>query len=96
MPFEVKKKQYETHIQGNEIKPMRATLEFELPEDHENYRQSADGMNWSLAMWDLEQFIRSEIKYQEEKYSEGEQEVFQTVRDKIVEIMNEYNLKYPT
>ena len=28
--------------------------------------------------------------------SEGEQEVFQTVRDKIVEIMNEYNLKYPT
>ncbi len=53
-------------------------------------------MNWSLAMWDLEQFIRSEIKYQEEKYSEGEQEVFQTVRDKIVEIMNEYNLKYPT
>ena len=75
---------------------MRATLEFELPEDHENYRQSADGMNWPLAMWDIEQFIRSEIKYQEEKYSEGEQEVFQTVRDKIVEIMNEYNLKYPT
>ena len=53
-------------------------------------------MNWSLAMWDLEQYCRNEIKHREEYYSEGEQEVLQTVRDKIVEIMNEYNLKYPT
>ena len=96
MPFEVKTKQYETHIQGKEFKPMKAILEFELPEDYENYLQSQYGMNWSLAMWDLEQFIRSETKHREDYYSEGEQEVFQSVRDKIVEIMNEYNLKYPT
>ena len=96
MPFEVKKKQYETHIQGKEFKPMRATLEFELPEDHENYRQAADGMNWANAMWDLEQFIRTETKYKSEEYSEGELNVYRFMRDKINDLMNEYNLRYPS
>ena len=96
MPVEVRKLPFVIETPGKEMEPMRATLEFELPEDHENYRQAADGMNWANAMWGLEQFIRTETKYKSEEYSEDELNVYRVMRDKINDLMNEYNLRYPS
>ena len=53
-------------------------------------------MNWANAMWDLEQFIRTETKYKSEEYSEDELNVYRVMRDKINDLMNEYNLRYPS
>lgn len=94
MPVEVRKKPIVIETPGKETKPMRATLEFELPEDLEDYRQAADGMNWANAMWDLEQFIRTETKYKSEEYSEDELNVYIDIRDRITSLMDEYNLRY--
>jgi hypothetical protein len=51
-------------------------------------------MNWALSMWDLEQFIRNERKYND-KLTDIELDVYEKVSNRIVEIMNEYNLQYP-
>ena len=42
---------------------MKAILEFELPEDKENFDASAKGMDWAIVAWDLDQLLRKKLKY---------------------------------
>ena len=41
---------------------MKITLEFK-DEDAEEALTALDGYKWKLALWDLDQYIRAEIKY---------------------------------
>ena len=42
---------------------MKAILEFELPEDKENFDASAKGMDWAIVAWDIDQLLRKKLKY---------------------------------
>ena len=42
---------------------MKATLEFNLPEDSSEFEIAAGSMNWALVVWDLDSFLRNRIKY---------------------------------
>lgn len=57
----------------------------------EDARTALDGWKWKGAMWDLDQWLRGEIKYNE-KLSEETDVAYQAVRDKIREILNDDNL----
>ena len=70
---------------------MKAILEFELPTDKENFDASAKGMDWGLLVWDIDQFIRNKIKYEQDR--DG---VFQLVRIELNFQMKEKGLQYPT
>ena len=70
---------------------MKAILEFELPTDKENFDASAKGMDWALLVWDIDQFIRNKIKYEQDK--DG---ILQLVRDRLYFNMEEKGLQYPT
>ena len=69
---------------------MKAILEFNLPEDKEEYDTASKGMDWALLVLDIDQFIRNKIKYEQD--SDG---VLQLVRDKLNCLMEEKGLKYP-
>ena len=69
---------------------MKAILEFNLPEDKEEFDVSSRGMEWALLVWHIDQFIRNKIKYEQD--SDG---VLQLVRDKLNCLMEEKGLKYP-
>jgi hypothetical protein len=69
---------------------MKAILEFNLPEDKEEFDVASRGMDWALLAWDMDQFIRNKIKYEQD--SDG---VLQLVRDKLNFRMEEKGLKYP-
>ena len=69
---------------------MKAILEFELPEDKENFDASAKGMDWALLVLDIDQFIRNKIKYEQDR--DG---VLQLVRNELNFQMEEKGLKYP-
>ena len=69
---------------------MKAILEFELPEDKENFDASAKGMDWALLVWHIDQFIRNKIKYEQDK--DG---ILQLVRDRLYFNMEEKGLRYP-
>ena len=71
-------------------KIMKAILEFELPEDRENFDASAKGMDWALLVWDIDQFIRNKIKYEQDR--DG---VLQLVRNELNFRMEEKGLRYP-
>ena len=69
---------------------MKAILEFELPEDREEYVAASRGMEWALLVLDIDQFIRNKIKYEQDR--DG---ILQLVRDRLYFNMEEKGLKYP-
>ena len=69
---------------------MKAILEFNLPEDKEEFDVASRGMDWALLAWDMDQFIRNKIKYEQNR-----DDVLQLVRDKLNCLMEEEGFKYP-
>ena len=69
---------------------MKAILEFNLPEDKEEFDVASRGMDWALVAWHIDDFIRNKIKYEQDR--DG---VLQLVRDKLNCLMEEKGLKYP-
>ena len=69
---------------------MKAILEFNLPEDREEYVVASRGMEWALLVLDIDQFIRNKIKYEQDK--DG---ILQLVRDRLYFNMEEKGLQFP-
>ena len=69
---------------------MKAILEFNLPEDKEEFDVASRGMDWALLAWDMDQFIRNKIKYEQDR--DG---VLQLVRAELNFRIEEKGLKYP-
>lgn len=60
-------------------------------DEFDDARTALDGWKWKHSMWELDQWLRSEIKYNE-KLSAERDDAYQAVRDKIREILNDDNL----
>ena len=69
---------------------MKAILEFNLPEEEEQFDAANRGMDWALTLWNIDQFIRNKIKYEQDR--DG---VLQLVRNELNFQMEEKGLKYP-
>ena len=69
---------------------MKAILEFNLPEDKEEFDAASKGMDWALLVLDIDQFIRNKIKYDQDK--DG---ILQLVRDRLHFNMEEKGLNFP-
>ena len=64
---------------------MKAILEFNLPEDKENFDLANDGLNYYSALFEFDQWLRSEYKYN------NKEEMYE-VRRKLNKIINENNI----
>ena len=77
---------------------MKITLEFK-DEDAEEALTALDGYKWKLAMWDVDQLLRSTTKHDasilnpNEQASKEEYEVAEKLREEIRGILESYNLK---
>ena len=69
---------------------MKAILEFNLPEDREEYVAASRGMEWALLVWHIDEFIRNKIKYEQDR--DG---VLQLVRNELNFRMEERGLQFP-
>ena len=70
-------------------------LEFNSEEEANDARVALDGYKWKLAMWDLDQKLRSATKYaviDNKEATPEEQDMADKVRDFIRDILNDYNL----
>jgi len=78
---------------------MKITIEFDGIEEQDDARTALDGYKWKLAMWDLDQLLRSTTKYDtsllkhNERASEAEYAVAEKLREEIRNILEGYNLK---
>ena len=60
-------------------------------EDFEDARTALDGWKWKNAMWQLDQHLRSEIKYNE-KISSDTENAYDSIREKLREILQDNHL----
>jgi len=69
---------------------MKAILEFNLPEDQDQFDVATKAMDWSLLVLHIDQFIRNKIKYDQDR--DG---VLQLVRNELNFQMEEKGLQFP-
>jgi hypothetical protein len=74
----------------------KVILEFDSIEEQDEVKTALDGYKWKIAMWDLDQKLRSITKYGEsliqDSASEIEQEIANAMRDELRNILNSHNL----
>jgi hypothetical protein len=66
---------------------MKGILEFNLPEDHEDFMYAQNGILYSIVIDELDNWLRSKVKYEDKstlKISE--------VREKLNELLQERGL----
>lgn len=68
---------------------MKATLEFSLPEEREDYEMYANAAKYHAVIWEYLSTLRSHIKYG----SEEEKGSFEEAREMLWNIINEQDLR---
>ena len=74
---------------------MKAKLEFNLPEDKDEFNVASKAMDWALIVWDIEQQCRDWIKYENHEFKTIE-EALQGVRDMVQDVMDENGVQFPS
>jgi len=74
---------------------MKAKLEFNLPEDQDEFNAVTKAMDWALLVWDLDQQCRDWSKYENHDFKDV-QDTLQGVRRVIYETMLEKGVTFPS
>jgi hypothetical protein len=70
---------------------MEVIIKFSDEDAAEDARVALDGWKWKHAMWELDQHLRNELKYNE-KLPSAVDEAYESLRNKIREILSDNNL----
>jgi hypothetical protein len=71
---------------------MKATLEFNLPDDQQEYDLANSGLAFWHVLWELDQELRANTKYAPDDMTDDDYDAYQKIRDKLHELMNDYNV----
>ena len=72
---------------------MKVTIEFNLPEQQEEYEDFMNGAKWKYIVRELDEHMRGKIKYNDENMSLTQLDTIQEVRDMLVGCMEQENLR---
>ena len=72
---------------------MKAILEFNLPEDEEQFNAANKGMDWALLTWDIDQLLRNKLKYSD--LLPNTRAELEEIRDTLNEMLVDRGLNYP-
>jgi len=68
------------------------TLTFELPEEASEAEFAIHGNEYNIVLWSLDQWLRDQIKYHDDSYTEAESKLLEAVRKKLFELLEEYSI----
>jgi len=69
---------------------MKATLEFNLPEETEDFDIATNGWKYRSVLCDIDNFLRSKLKYGE--LSPEEDGAYEKARTELWNLINEHNI----
>ncbi len=74
---------------------MRAIIEFDLdePTDIEAHKRFTNLNAVYIALWEFDQEMRSQIKYNSQNYNGEQLDALDKLREKFYEILNDNNVK---
>lgn len=73
---------------------MKAKLTFNLPEEQSDFRCAVNGVEWMSVCWDMDQWLRSELKYNDSKYSDKEYELLEKIREELNNKMIDHGVSF--
>jgi len=73
---------------------MKAVLEFDLPEDKQEFTLATNGLNFWQVLWELDQILRAKTKYAPDDLPQDKYDAYEEVRDKLRELMSENHLNF--
>ena len=73
---------------------MKATIEFNLPEDEEQFNAANKCMDWALVAWDIDQLLRNKLKYSD--LLPNTRAELEEIRDTLNEMLTDRGLTYPS
>ena len=69
---------------------MKAILEFNLPEDNQEFKLATKALSWWNVCWDMDQWLRAQYKYMPDgEYSEDKYNAYYEARQKLFGLMQE-------
>jgi hypothetical protein len=69
----------------------KITLEYDFNEEREEMESAINGWKWKMVVWDLDQHLRSELKYND-KITGDVYLALEKLREKLHEFKNEHGL----
>ena len=72
---------------------MKAIIEFELPEDQEEYQMANNASKMYTALWDIRQLFRSTLKYNPAGLNDEQLEQWEAMRGEFFDILENNDLK---
>jgi hypothetical protein len=73
---------------------MKAVLEFNLPEDQQDFELATKGMKFWSILWDLDQSLRAKTKYASDDLPQDKYDAYQEIRDELRELMSENMISF--
>lgn len=73
---------------------MKATLEFNLPDDDQEFILANNALNFWRVLYDLDQELRTKTKYASDDLPQDKYDAYQEIRYRIHELMNENNVDF--
>jgi len=71
---------------------MKAILEFNLPDEQQDYDLANNGLNFWRVLYELDQELRAKTKYAADDLPQDKYDAYQEIRDKLHELMNDNNV----
>ena len=69
---------------------MKATLEFNLPEEASEHRAAVQALDWKYVVTEMDEYLRQQIKYGE--LNEEGDKILQAAREHLHELCNDNNV----
>ena len=66
---------------------MKAILEFNLPDDQQDFDLATRGMKFWSVLWELDQSLRSKTKYAPDSLPQYKYDAYKEIRDELRELM---------
>jgi hypothetical protein len=71
---------------------MKAILEFDLPEDKQEFDFATQGSNWWNVCWEMDQWLRGQTKHSPDSMSDDTYKALEECRDKLRELITNNGL----
>lgn len=69
------------------------TLKYNLPEENEEYRLATQGSSLQCVLFEFNEWLRQELKYNSEHYDNKEYKLLDTVQEKLWEFLKEHQVE---
>jgi hypothetical protein len=69
----------------------KVTIEFDTDEEREDMESAINGWKWKMLVWDLDQHLRSELKYNDKLTGEA-YEAVEKIRERLHDLRRESGL----